>query len=227
MKRAIAAVAFGIVLVQVLPSLADVLTPDPSPTVSASPAPSVSDSPSASPVASPSGSSTDSPAPVPSGSYTYLSATETPTAEPTISAEQNIVLRAPSKLPVDPRAISVHFSPLNIYSSDDVLVCISTSGARAQLMNQSESVLIKGNNSTSLILSGSAADVNTVLNAGQGLRIVATTRVQGSGVTARAANVTRSTLNSDLCSEASKSVHTSVVALGLGMNTVKNPVGIK
>ena len=226
-KRAIAAVAFGIVLVQVLPSLADVLTPNPSPTVNATPAPSESPLPSASPSDSASPATTESPAPVPSGSYTYLSATETPTAEPTISAEQDIILRAPSTLPVDPRATSVHYSPINIYSSNDALVCISATGARLSLGNISDAVLIKGNNSKLLLLSGAATDINLVLNSNQGLRIVGESKVQGSSVTTKATNVTRPTLNSDLCAEAEKSVHSRVVALGLGMNTVKNPVQIK
>ena len=220
---------FGLVLIQVGPSLADVLNPNPDPsptpvassapaeTASASPTPSATDAPSASPSASPQ----------PSGSYTYISASDSPTPEPTLAELQDVVLRTPSKFPVDPRATSVQISPLSVYSSGDVLVCISTTGSHFWLTNQSSTVLSSGNGTRFLALSGTASDVNALLNSGQGLRVGGNPRIQGAVIYARAAAVTRPTLNLDLCGEATVTAHSSVSALGLGMNTVKNPVPIK
>jgi len=227
-KRAIAFLALGIFFVQVLPSLADVLTPNPEPSASASPVPSelvASESPS--PQNSPSSSPSSQPSPQTSGSYSYLSPSESPTAEPALADEQDVILRMPSKFPVDPRATSLKIAPITLYSSGDVILCLSTSGTHFWLSQQSDSVLIKGNNSKSLTLSGDAGSITTLLATGQGLRVGGAPRVQGVQVVAKAASVTKPTLNADFCAEAPRVIQGQVVALGLGMDTVKNPVPIK
>jgi hypothetical protein len=222
---------FAIVAVQVAPSIADVLSGTPEPETSASPTAAPSASPSAE--ASPSGTLEASPSPsapaVPSASVTYLSASpsESATAEPALTDEQDIVLRVPLNFPVDPRATSVRVSPINVYSSGEVLLCLSTSGSRFWLSNSSDEIETVGNNTAQLILSGKASAINSLLNSGQGLRVGGNPRVQGAVITSRAAVVTKPTLNTELCKEAPKVVSSAVNALGLGMNTVKNPVPIK
>ena len=222
---------FAIVAVQVAPSIADVLSGSPEPETSASPtsAPSTSPSPEASASAAPDSSQSPSAPAAPSASVTYLetSPSESATAEPALADEQDIVLRIPANFPVDPRATSVRVSPLNVYSSGEVLLCLSTSGSRFWLSNSSDAVEIIGNNTSQLILSGKAAALNSLLNSGQGLRVGGNPRVQGAVVTSRAAVVTKPTLNTELCKEAPKVTTSAINALGLGMNTVKNPVPIK
>jgi hypothetical protein len=228
-KRTIAAVMFALVAIQVAPSIADVLNGNPSPEMSASPdaspAPSLTPEPTST---EPVSSSPSSPA-IPSASITYLENTpsESATAEPALADEQDIVLRVPTNFPVDPRATSVRVSPINVYSSGEVLLCLSTSGSRFWLSNTSNSVEMTGNSTAQLILSGKAAAINSLLNSGQGIRVGGNPRVQGAVVTSRAAVVTKPTLNTDLCSQAPKTISSSINALGLGMNTVKNPVPIK
>jgi hypothetical protein len=130
-------------------------------------------------------------------------------------------------VPVDPRATSVRVSPINVYSSGEVLLCLSTSGSRFWLSNSSDEIETVGNNTAQLILSGKASAINSLLNSGQGLRVGGNPRVQGAVITSRAAVVTKPTLNTELCKEAPQVVSSAVNALGLGMNTVKNPVPIK
>ena len=222
---------FAVVAIQVAPSIADVLngTTEPETSISLTAFPSVSPSPEVSASPTPETSQLPSGPVVPSASVTYLktSSTESPTAAPALADDQDIVMRVPQNFPVDPRATSVRISPLNIYSSGEVLLCLSTSGSRFWLSNSSENVQVQGNNTSQLILSGKALDINNILNTGQGLRLGGNPRVQGVAVTSRAAVVTKPTLNTDLCKEAPKVVSSSVNALGLGMNTVKNPVPIK
>lgn len=217
---------FGIVAVQVVPSIADVLNsaPEASASPSASPGSVPSDSPS--PTPSEVSPTPVSPTPQPSGSYSYLIPSESPTAEPALTDEQDIVLRVPTKFLVDPRATSVKASPINVYAEGDILMCISTSGSHLWLSNQSETVQVKGNNSKFLVLSGSPSDINILLNTGQGLRIGGTPRVQGAVLFTRAAVVTKPTLNAELCGQAPKAVSSAISPLGLGMETVKNPVKI-
>ena len=222
---------FAIVAVQVAPSIADVLSGNPEPETSASPsaAPSASPSPEASSSATPETSQSPSSPAAPSASVTYLETTpsESPTAEPALADDQDIVLRVPQNFPVDPRATSVRISPLNVYSSGEVLLCLSTSGSRFWLSNSNEDVQAQGNNTSQLILSGKAAAINSLLNSGQGLRVGGNPRVQGVAVTSRAAVVTKPTLNTELCTQAPKVASSAISALGLGMNTVKNRVPIK
>ena len=217
---------FAIVAVQVIPSLADVLSPSPNPSPTASALPEVSDVTSPTPSTSPTTSNSPTPEPSASISYANPSVSDSPTPEPTLADDQDIVLRIPTRFPVDPRATSVRITPISVASKQTVLVCIAST-ANIHLANVSQSVLISGNNTKHLLLSGDASDVTTVLNSGNGLRIAASPRIQGAVLTTRAAAVTRETLNSDLCGEAPREVTSAVIALGLGMNTVKNPVPIK
>jgi len=228
-KRGIALAMFGLVLIQVGPSLADVLNsaPEQAPTPIASPTPDEIPTATPSPSATSVPASTQTASPQPSGSYTYLSVSESPTPEPTLSDIQDVILRTPTKFPVDPRATSVQISPINIFSTGDVIVCISTTGSHFWFTNQSQSVLSSGNGSKFLTLSGAARDVNAVLNSGQGLRVGGSPRIQGAIVFLRAAAVTRPTLNLEFCGQATATARGSVSALGLGMDTVKNQVPIK
>ena len=224
---------FALVAIQVAPSIADVLNGNPAPESSASPdaapAPSLTPEPTSSVSASASPSPSPSSPAVPSASITYLdnAPSESATAEPALADEQDIVLRVPNNFPVDPRATSVRVSPLNVYSSGEVLLCLSTSGSRFWLSNTSDSIEMTGNSTAQLILSGKAAAINSLLNSGQGLRVGGNPRVQGAVVTSRAAVVTKPTLNTELCAQAPKTISSSINPLGLGMNTVKNPVPIK
>jgi hypothetical protein len=230
-KRAVAALMFAIVAVQVAPSIADVLSGNPEPETSASPtaAPSASPSVEASPSGTPEASPSPSAPAVPSASVTYLSASpsESATAEPALADDQDIVLRIPGNFPVDPRATSVRVSPINVYSSGEVLLCLSTSGSRFWLSNTNDEIELVGNNTSQLILSGKSSAINYLLNSGQGLRVGGNPRVQGALITSRAAVVTKPTLNTELCKAAPKVITSAVNALGLGMNTIKNPVPIK
>jgi hypothetical protein len=230
-KRAVAALMFAIVAVQVAPSIADVLSGSGEPEASSSP--TATPAPSPTPDASTSAKPTSSPSPsapvIPSASITYLESapSESATAQPALADDQDIFLRVPGNFPVDPRATSVRVSPLNVYSSGDVLLCLSTTGSRFWLSNTNDEVETIGNNTSQLIISGKAAAINTLLNSGQGLRVGGNPRVQGAVVTSRAAVVTKPTLKTDLCTQAPKVKSSAISALGLGMNTVKNPVPIK
>ena len=227
LKRVAAAAFLAIFAVQVLPSLADVITggsqevnqSEPTPMASVSPE---APAPSASPdVAAPSSSAS----PQPSASITY-SETETATPAPTYAATQDVKIRIPSKFPVDPRATSVSISPIAISGGEILLVCVSVDNAILQLGGGDKDLLIEGNGTKSLRISGDGAAVNALLNAGRGLRLVATAKINGAVVTTRAASMTAASVDSDLCAGAEKVFRSSISAMGLGMNTVKNPVPI-
>ena len=222
---------FAIVAVQVVPSIADVLTDTSQSESSASPSAASSPSPNSETDANANSDMSPSPTSpaMPSASVTYSSdsQSESATAEPTLADGQEIQLRIPGNFPVDPRANSVRITPINVYATGEVLFCLSTSGSRFSLLNSSKAVELEGNNTSQLILSGKASAINELLNSGQGLWVEGKPRVQGAVFTARAAIVTKPTLSTDLCKAAPKVISSAISALGLGMNTVKNPVPIR
>jgi hypothetical protein len=182
------------------------------------------DAPTAMPSAD-AASPTASASPQPTASITY-SDSETATPAPTYAPTQDIKIRIPAKFPVDPRATSVHISPISISGGEILLVCMSVDNAILQLSGGDKDLLIEGNGTKSLRISGDGAAVNALLNAGRGLRLVATAKINGAVVTTRAASMTAVSIDSDLCAGAEKVFRSSISAMGLGMNTVKNPVPI-
>jgi hypothetical protein len=226
-KRVAAAALFGLVLVQVIPALAEVISgqsqsesaPTPTPLVTVSP-----DAVSAPTGTTPSPSSTAAPQPRASISYSDV---ETATPAPTYAPSQVMRIRIPVKFPVDPRATSVHISPIAITGGETLLVCMSVDNAILQISGNNPDLLVEGNGTKSVRVSGEGALVNALLNAGRGLRLIATGKINGAVVTTRAASLTAPSVEADLCSGAVNVFRSSISAMGLGMDTVKAPVPIK
>jgi hypothetical protein len=223
-KRVAAAALFGLVLVQVIPALAEVITGQSQSESAPSPQPMVTVSPEAS--IAPDGS-TPSPsvsaAPQPTASITY-SDVETATPAPTYAPSQELRIRIPAKFPVDPRATSVHISPIAITGGEILLVCMSVDNATLQISGSNPDLLVEGNGTKAVRVSGDGAAVNALLNAGRGLRLLATGKINGAVVTTRAASLTAPSTDPDLCSGAENTLRSSISAMGLGMDTVKAPI---
>ena len=227
-KRVAAAAFLAIFAVQVLPSLADVITGGSQEVSQSEPTPMASVSADASaPTSSPEAAAPSASAsPQPTASITYLDS-ETATPAPTYAPTQAVKIRIPAKFPVDPRATSVSISPIAISGGEILLVCMSVDNAILQLAAGNKDLLIEGNGTKSLRISGDGAAVNALLNAGRGLRLVATAKINGAVVTTRAASMTAPSVETELCSGAVNVFRSSISAMGLGMDTVKAPVPIK
>ena len=227
-KRVAAAAFLAIFAVQILPSLADVITGGSQEVSQSEPTPMASVSADASaPTSSPEAAAPSASAsPQPTASITYLDS-ETATPAPTYAPTQDVKIRIPAKFPVDPRATSVSISPIAISGGEILLVCMSVDNAILQLAGGDKDLLIEGNGTKSLRISGDGAAVNALLNAGRGLRLVATAKINGAVVTTRAASMTAASIDSGLCAGAEKVFRSSISAMGLGMDTVKAPVPIK
>lgn len=230
LKRIAAAVLLTLFAIQVIPSIADVITgsPQESSDEVATPSPMASASEQTSPLATdaPSPSPSASNAPNPSATITYPDS-ETATPEPTYAPTQDVKIRIPSKFPVDPRATSVNISPIAISGGEILLVCMSVDNAVLKLAGSNSDLLIEGDNSKNLRISGDGAAVNALINAGWGIRLVAATKISGAVITTRAASMTAPSVEAEFCVGAEKVSKSSISAMGLGLNTVKNPVGIR
>lgn len=227
LKRVAAAVLLTLFAIQVIPSIADVITGSPQENSGEaapnSSMPGVSEQDSATPTDSSSPSLSDTPNP--SATITYPNS-ETTTPEPTYATTQDVKIRIPSKFPVDPRATSVNISPIAISGGEILLVCMSVDNAVLKLAGNNSDLLVEGDNSKNLRISGDGAAVNALLNAGRGIRLVASSKINGAVITTRAASMTAPSVQADFCAGAEKVSKSSISAMGLGLNTVKNRVDI-
>jgi hypothetical protein len=104
---------------------------------------------------------------------------------------------------------------------------MSVDNAVLQITGNNTDLLIEGNGTKSVRVSGDGAAVNALLNTGRGVRLVATAKINGATVTTRAASLTAPSVEADLCSGAVNVFRSSISAMGLGLNNVKTPVRIK
>jgi hypothetical protein len=104
---------------------------------------------------------------------------------------------------------------------------MSVDNAVLQISGNNTDLLIEGNGTKSVRVSGDGAAVNALLNTGRGVRLVATAKINGATVTTRAASLTAPSVEADLCSGAVNVFRSSISAMGLGLNNVKTPVRIK
>ncbi len=221
LKRTAALAALGLVLTQMLPSLADQLTPNPvaetvTETPAAQPSPTISESPSVSP--SPSTSAE------PVADITYLEG-ESPTAKAKVVESQSLFFQIPNTLKVDPRATSMRIDAFALGGADDMLLCIASNRANISVLS-TEDVLTDGLASRSLLISGSPQKVLASLTAGHGLTLTTGGRISGTVVTFQAVALTKPSVDPEFCGASQITRSVAVNALGIELNTVKTPVKI-
>jgi hypothetical protein len=213
--------AVGVVLTQMLPSLADQLTPNPV-VESASPEPSTEASPSPSESASANPSPSVSAEPV--ADITYLES-ESPTAKAKVIESDSLFFQIPNTLKVDPRATSMRIDSFALGGSDDLLMCIASNRANISV-SSTEGVLTDGVGLQTLLISGTPRKVLAALTAGHGLTLTAGGRLSGTIVTFQAVALNKPSVDPELCGASQITRSVSVTTLGIDLNTVKAPVKI-
>jgi len=243
-KRIGALIITGILLTIVAPVLANennlapveeqVSAPSDSPVAPDTSTVSESPSPSEAPIPSSSPSAQGSSAPSQSPDTQTASASPSPrTPEPI--ANQGMRIDMPSILPVDPRALTRNLPAINISGPDFVLACINSSNAIFDIYrkNASDSYfngehLATGDFSQNLVISGTAAQVEAIINSYSGLRMVSLRGSISEAVATFAfVAVSQPVLNASMCS---RSVNTRTLRfrpLGLGMDLIKNGLTLK
>lgn len=221
LKRTALLATAGLVLTQMLPSLADQLTPNPAVETSA---------PEQSPEATPSPAESTSSAPTPSASaepvadITYLEG-ESPTAKAKVVDSDSLFFQIPNTLKVDPRATSMRIDAFALGGADDMLLCIASNRANISV-SSTEDVLTDGLGSRSLLISGSPQKVLSSLTAGHGLTLTTGGRISGTVVTFQAVALTKPSVDPEFCGASQITRSVAVNALGIDLNTVKTPVKI-
>jgi hypothetical protein len=220
-KRIAILAAAGLLLTQMLPSLADQLTPNP---VVETSAPDASAQVSPEPSASASASASLSAPAEPVADVTYL-ATESPTAKAKVIESDSLFFQIPNTLKVDPRATSMRIDSFALGGSDDLQMCIASNRASLSL-SSSENVLADGIGSRSLLISGTPRKVLAALTSGHGLILSTVGRLSGTIVTFQAVALTKPSVDPELCGASQITRSVSVTTLGIDLNTVKTPVKI-
>jgi hypothetical protein len=236
----------------VAPTVADVLTqddpgpvstyvePTPDPVASDSPTPEASPEASASASATPSPSSTE---PAPEYSVAPVKS-DTPTVMPTIEADKALspqpkyLLKVPQSIAIDPRANSYFLPSIYIAGGKFTLVCINGNGINFDLSTKrisddrydTRTVMVAGDGSSNLFISGHTQDVLAVINDGGGLFAFTNSgglRDRSASISVTATN--KNTIDPTFCGAAASANTASLTfrALGLQVDTKKGSGKLK
>lgn len=229
LKRILVLAVAMFTITSVFPTLAEELTP--SPISTESPAPDVSPSPDAQP------SPTPTATPEPSDPS---SIDGTPSPSPSESADAkvkvakvqpHITYRFPNSVALDPRATVGFLPQISLTGGNIGVVCISSSGvidvATKNFANNAEEgdLLIAGDLSSHVRLSGSLGSINQLINTSGGVRISAgQSKITNSSVTFSYVELTGLDASSEFCGKTTSSRSIVFRALDLQMDNVKTRV---
>ncbi|CAB4991587.1 unannotated protein [freshwater metagenome] len=242
-KRIGALIITGILLTIVAPVLADENNSAPIEELAIAPSDSAPpDTSTASESPSPTEAPIPSSSPSAQGSSSPSQSSDTPTASSSPSprtpepiANQGMRIDLPSILPVDPRALSRNLPAINISGPEFVLACMNSSNAifdiyrkNAQDSNFNGEHLASGDFSQNLMITGTAAQVEAIINSFSGLRMVSLRGSISEAVATFAfVAVSQPVLNASICS---RSVNTRTIIfrpLGIGLDLKKNGLTLK
>ena len=232
--------AFTFIIFRLAPTMADELTPSPvneiTSTATPEPSPSVSDSASPEPSQSPSPTSIPSEdpiAPVPSGSP---SPSASPTS-PTALANQNMQIRIPTSLLVDPRARSTSISEVSVSGPENLLVCARSTSLISDVYLKNiidsefgEETLVAGDQTSNLMVTGNTDQVLTILNAARGIRVSSPLGTMANqAMVFRFVATSAPSLDSKLCSKASEANTRTLTfrELGIQIEMKKGDINLK
>ena len=144
-------------------------------------------------------------------------------------------IRIPSSLMVDPRATVKFIPQIEITGSQFVLICLNANNLNFDLATKHSStiinkgeLLINGDQSNSLQISGTLINVLSVMNSEGGLMVYGkSTGIANSAFALRAVGMDHPANKPSYCDAAKTISWVSLVPLGLDLNTVKNGINLK
>ena len=241
------------------PTVADVLTPEepgpvstyveptPEPTSEATsePTPEASDSAPGSAEPTPEASPSATGSAEPTADYSVSpKKSDTPTVMPTIEADRALnpqpkyLLKVPRSIAIDPRANSYFLPSIYISGARYTLACINGNGVNFDLSNKrisnnsfdTRTVMVAGDGTSNLLISGQTEGVLSVINAGGGLFAFTNSgglRDRSASLSLTATN--KNTIDPTFCAAATPA-NTAIFtfrALGLQVNTKKGSGKLK
>jgi hypothetical protein len=176
-----------------------------------------------------------SPAPVDSSTVgetlTAISTKETITA---LASQPKFVIRAPATLTIDPRAMTKYLPQLSISGSEYVLACITGSNVNLDISTKGSAsdavengIIVVGDLTSTLFVSGKNADVVNLVNSNGGL--LAFSRAGGlanRSITIEMVAMSEPGVKRAFCDFAKSSATLSFQSMGLEMNTNKSGIDL-
>jgi hypothetical protein len=232
-------------------------TPEPTSEATSEPTPEASDSAPGSAEPTPEASATGSAEPTPEASPSATGSAEptadysvspkksdTPTVMPTIEADRALnpqpkyLLKVPRSIAIDPRANSYFLPSIYISGARYTLACINGNGVNFDLSNKrisnnsfdTRTVMVAGDGTSNLLISGQTEGVLSVINAGGGLFAFTNSgglRDRSASISLTATN--KNTIDPTFCSAAAPA-NTAIFtfrALGLQVDTKKGSGKLK
>ena len=139
---------------------------------------------------------------------------------------QSIVFRAPGRYLVDPRATSARISPLHISSDVLLLLCLEAPGHQFQLVATPLDVAVLGNGSQLLSLIGSGDSITRLFNSQSGVRVTSPQKIAPSQIAIGMGVLIGSPEDQSLCQELPINQRLNLMPLELTMTLVKNRISI-
>jgi hypothetical protein len=227
------------------PTVADVLTPEEPGPVSTyvEPTPEPTSEATSEPTPEASDSAPGSAEPTPEYSLAPVKS-DTPTVMPTIEADRALnpqpkyLLKVPRSIAIDPRANSYFLPSIYISGARYTLACINGNGVNFDLSNKrisnnsfdTRTVMVAGDGTSNLLISGQTEGVLSVINAGGGLFAFTNSgglRDRSASISLTATN--KNTIDPTFCSAAAPA-NTAIFtfrALGLQVDTKKGSGKLK
>ena len=178
---------------------------------------------------------TASPAPVDTSTVgetlTVISIKETVTA---LANQPKFVIRAPTTLTIDPRAMTKYLPQLSISGSEYALACITGSNVNLDISAKGSAsdavengIIVVGDLTSTLFVSGKNADVVNLINSDGGL--LAFSRAGGlanRSITIEMVAMSKPGVKRAFCDFAKSSATLSFQSMGLEMNTNKSGIDL-
>jgi hypothetical protein len=178
---------------------------------------------------------TASPAPVDTSTVgetlTVISIKETVTA---LANQPKFIIRAPTTLTIDPRAMTKYLPQLSISGSEYALACITGSNVNLDISAKGSAsdavengIIVVGDLTSTLFVSGKNADVVNLINSNGGL--LAFSRAGGlanRSITIEMVAMSKPGVKRAFCDFAKSSATLSFQSMGLEMNTHKSGIDL-
>jgi hypothetical protein len=228
-SRFLAIVVALVTVASVFPTLAEELTPIPEVTEAPTSTSELTQSPDPTPseTASSSTPSDSEPEPEPEPSPTETEPPKTEVAE----FQPRINYRFPNSIAVDPRASITTLPQISMSGGGIGLVCIFSNGfidlANKNMVNNVDEgeLLVAGDLTQQVRISGSMNVISALINSGGGLRIMAgSSRLARASVTFTYVELTQPDVSSEFCGAASSQRSISFRALDLRMENAKGRI---
>jgi hypothetical protein len=176
-----------------------------------------------------------SPAPVDTSTVgetlTAISTKETITA---LASQPKFVIRAPATLTIDPRAMTKYLPQLSISGSEYVLACITASNVNLDISTKvsasdavENGIIVVGDLTSTLFVSGKNADVVNLINSNGGL--LAFSRAGGlanRSITIEMVAMSKPGVKRAFCDFAKSSATLSFQSMGLEISTNKSGIDL-